>query len=92
MSAVFDALLAEMGPGDAQRLASVLAPHLPRILDPRDRRTDQWMTTQEAAEYLRLSVHAMHRLTSARQIPFHQDGPGCRCWFRRSELDAWRSR
>ena len=24
------------------------------------------------------------------EIPFHQDGPGCKLWFRRAELDSWR--
>jgi excisionase family DNA binding protein len=51
---------------------------------------DRWMTTREAAEYLRLSVNALHRLTAERRIPFEQDAPGARCWFRRTELDAWR--
>lgn len=32
----------------------------------------------------------LYKLTSARTIPFHQDGPGCKLWFQRSELDEWR--
>ena len=53
---------------------------------------DRWMGAREAASYLGVSVHALHKLTAGRLIPFEQDGPGCRCWFKRSELDAWRER
>lgn len=51
---------------------------------------DEWMTTAAAARYLSMTPNAMHKLTSARQIPFSQDRPGGRCHFRRSDLDAWR--
>ena len=30
------------------------------------------------------------RMTAERRIPFSQDRPGARCWFRRSDLDRWR--
>ena len=38
-----------------------------------------WMDTKQAAEYLGLSVDALHKLTAARSIPFEQSGPGARC-------------
>ncbi len=50
---------------------------------------DGWLDTKHAASYLGLSVHALHKLTAARAVPFEQEGPGCRCWFKRSDLDAW---
>lgn len=53
---------------------------------------DRWLTTREAAEYLGLSVHALHRLTAVRAIPFEQEGPRCKCYFKPSALDAWRAR
>jgi excisionase family DNA binding protein len=49
-----------------------------------------WLTTRQAAAYLGMSVHALHKLTAAREIPFSQDGPGARCYFRRGDLDEWR--
>jgi excisionase family DNA binding protein len=49
-----------------------------------------WMTTKEAAEHLGMSVDALHKLTAARAIPFTQDAPRARCYFRRAHLDAWR--
>ena len=51
---------------------------------------DRWMTTVETADYLGMSANALHKLTAARAIPFSQDGPGCRCYFKRSDLDRWR--
>ena len=90
MSALARALLADLTSDELRWLADELAPYLP---DRSSRgASDAWLNSRQAAEHLGLSVHALHRLTSARQVPFHQDGPGCRCWFRRAELDAWRSR
>jgi excisionase family DNA binding protein len=51
---------------------------------------DRWLPTVEAADYLGLSVNALHKLTAERAIPFEQEGPGCKMWFKRSELDEWR--
>ena len=51
---------------------------------------DGYMTTKEAAAYLRTSENTLHKMTSARTIPFHQSKPGGRCYFTRAELDEWR--
>jgi excisionase family DNA binding protein len=51
---------------------------------------DRWMQSAEAAAYLGLSLHSLHRLTSSRLLPFSQDTPGGKCFFKRSKLDAWR--
>lgn len=53
---------------------------------------DGWMETKEAAAYLGMPLSTLHRLTAARDVPFEQDGPGCKCYFKRSELDEWRRR
>ena len=86
MSALGRALLESLDPADLAELAELLAPFLPTS-PPAD---DGWMTTPQAAEYLGMSVHALHRLTADRRVPFHQDRPGAKCFFRRSELDTWR--
>jgi excisionase family DNA binding protein len=52
---------------------------------------DEWMTTREASTYLGITPNAMHKLSSARQIPFSQDKPGGKLFFRRADLDAWRA-
>lgn len=68
---------------ELRALISVEAPSPPEA--------DAWMTAREAAGYLGFaSVHPLHKLTAARAIPFEQDGPGCRLFFKRSDLDGWR--
>lgn len=50
---------------------------------------DGWLDSRRAADYLGMSRDALHKLTAARAVPFEQEGFGCRCWFKRSDLDAW---
>ena len=73
-----------------ESLAERLAPRLARRLEHVTHPSDEWLTAKGAARYLGISVTALHKLTSARIIPFEQDGPGCKLWFRREQLDAWR--
>jgi excisionase family DNA binding protein len=87
VSALSQALLAELDDDGLAELALKLAPYLPQ---PGPAEADRWMTTREAAEYLGMSVNALHKLTAARKIPFEQDTPGGKCWFLKSELDRWR--
>jgi hypothetical protein len=68
-----------------RRLAERLAPYLSG-----GESEERWLDAQEAAGHLGLTVHALHKLTAAREIPFEQDAPGCKLWFERSELDRWR--
>lgn len=51
---------------------------------------DGWLDFEGALEHLGMKKGALYKLTSTRTIPFHQDGPGCKLWFLRSELDEWR--
>ena len=88
MSALARALIAELGPEDLAELAVLLAPYLPRPETPADER---WLSTREAAAHLGISANALHKLTAARAIPFEQATAGGRCWFQRSDLDAWRA-
>ncbi len=69
----------------ARKLAPRLISHLPG-----DRQIDPWLSAGDAARHLGLTLNAIHKLTAARTIPFEQEGPGCKLWFRRSELDRWR--
>lgn len=89
MSPLVRALIAELqgDEGAMRELAIALAPYLPQ---PSPADEDRWLSTREAAEHLGLSVAAMHRLTAERSVPFEQDGPGAKCWFKRGALDAWR--
>jgi excisionase family DNA binding protein len=52
--------------------------------------SDGWLDAAGAAEYLGMPRTALHKLTAARSIPFEQEGAGCKLYFKRSDLDAWR--
>ena len=44
---------------------------------------DRWLDAKQAADYLGLSINALHKLTAARQLPAAQEAPGLKLWFRR---------
>lgn len=49
----------------------------------------EWMSVETAARYLDASEERVRKLKDRREIPYYQEGPGCRVFFRRSELDDW---
>lgn len=51
---------------------------------------DCWFDSAEAAGYLRIPLSQLRKLSAAGLIPAHQDTPGGRLYFLRSELDEWR--
>jgi excisionase family DNA binding protein len=79
------ALLDELDPDDLAELAEKLLPYLPGST------TDSgWMNSRAAADYLGMPISTLHRLVAAKEIPYSQDGPRARCFFRRSDLNRWR--
>ena len=81
------ALLESLGPEDLDVLAEALVPRLvPRLAEP----SDEWLDSKRAATYLGLTLDSLHKLIHDRAIPFYQERPAAKCWFRRSELDTWR--
>ena len=52
--------------------------------------TSAWLDARGAAEYLGVHRDTLRKLAAQRAIPTHQDGPGCKLFFRRDELDEWR--
>jgi excisionase family DNA binding protein len=81
-------LIGELDDEDLRALVRALEPHLPQ---PAPRTEDRWVTTKEAAGHLGITPNALNKLTAAREIPFTQTAPGCKCFFRLSDLDRWRS-
>ncbi|MBV9005611.1 MAG: helix-turn-helix domain-containing protein [Solirubrobacterales bacterium] len=51
---------------------------------------DEWFDSRHAADYLGVHRDTLRKLAAERAIPAEQEGPGCKLYFRRSELDAWR--
>ncbi|MBV9838192.1 MAG: helix-turn-helix domain-containing protein [Solirubrobacterales bacterium] len=52
--------------------------------------TPDWLDSRGAAEYLGVHRDTLRKLAGERAVPAHQEGPGCKLFFRRSDLDAWR--
>lgn len=44
------------------------------VAENRSLKTEEWMNTEEAARYLRLSVGALRNLTSSGKVPYHKLG------------------
>jgi hypothetical protein len=83
---------------DGETVAAIVDRLMPEITARLDRsppsaipEADGWLDSKGAAAYLGITINALHKLTAAREIPFEQDGPGCKLWFKRSELDDYRS-
>jgi excisionase family DNA binding protein len=70
----------------AERVALVLADRFGA--DERD--CNDWLDCRHAAKYLGVHRDTLRKLAAERAIPSEQDGPGCKLYFRRSDLDAWR--
>jgi excisionase family DNA binding protein len=81
-SSILDQVLAHI----ADRLAAVITERLVAS----GNRPDEWFDSRHAAEYLGMHRDTLRKLAAERAIPSEQDGPGCKLYFRRSDLDAWR--
>ena len=81
-SSILDRLLDHV----ADRVAAVITDRL--VVS--DNRADEWFDSRHAAEYLGVHRDTLRKLAAERAIPSEQDGPGCKLYFRRSDLDAWR--
>ena len=80
--AILDQLLDRV----AERVVALLRERHPEDAGGRD----EWLDSRHAAEYLGVHRDTLRKLAAERAIPSEQDGPGCKLYFRRSDLDAWR--
>jgi excisionase family DNA binding protein len=71
----------------ADRVAAALAQ---RLASPTAEVAPEWLDSRAAAEYLGLHRDTLRKLAAERAIPAEQDGPGCKLFFRRNDLDEWR--
>jgi len=85
MSAIVNALLAELTDADFDTLAERLAPRL--AVRTTANHQSAWLTVESVAEHLSCPKSRVYALTSARRIPHHRDGS--RLLFDRAEVDAW---
>lgn len=81
-----DAIISQL----VDRLAEHMAAALAERLGADEPDGDDWLDSRHAAEYLGVHRDTLRKLAAERAIPSEQDGPGCKLYFRRSDLDAWR--
>jgi Helix-turn-helix domain len=77
-----------LDPATTDQLAAAIALRVAELIpDPEDA---GWLDAPAAARYLGITTTALHKLTAARELVFSQAMEGGRCYFRRSDLDAYR--
>ncbi len=73
------------------RLADLVVDRLMACTEAQSKdKTSEWLDARNAAEYLGIHRDTLRKLAAQRAIPTHQDGPRCKLYFRRDELDEWR--
>jgi excisionase family DNA binding protein len=80
---VLDELLGQLADLVADRLVA-------RLEAPQADTGDEWLDSRRAAEYLGIHRDSLRRLAAERAIPAEQARAGCKLFFRRTDLDAWR--
>jgi excisionase family DNA binding protein len=79
----------------AELLDAIVAETTRRVLaelDNRDSNNTTWpeyMNVDTAARYLDASPERLRKLVARREIPYHQEAPGCRVFLNRHDLDQW---
>jgi excisionase family DNA binding protein len=72
------------------RLADRVAAMIAARLGSPDNTDVEWFDSRRAAEYLGVHRDTLRKLAAERAIPSEQEGAGCKLYFRRADLDAWR--
>ncbi len=85
-SGVDAAVVAQLVDQFVHRVAALVADRLAQG----DSAHDEWYDSRHAAEYIGVHRDTLRKLAAERTIPAEQDAPGCKLYFRRSVLDAWR--
>jgi excisionase family DNA binding protein len=82
-SSILEAVIEDL----AERVAAAV---VSRLSASADQESPEWLDSRRTAEYLGVHRDTLRKLAAERTIPTHQDGPGCKLFFRRSDLDDWR--
>lgn len=69
----------------------VIAELIAAKLASQARQDDEWLDTREAARYLGVHRDTLRRFAAAGRVNCQQDGPGCKLYFLRSDLDRCRT-
>jgi hypothetical protein len=76
-------------PAARQEVVAALLPELRAALAAEGPAQDGWLGSRDAAGHLGLSLDAFKKVQHL--VPSEQAAPGCRRWYRRADLDAWRA-
>jgi excisionase family DNA binding protein len=82
-SSLLDAVIADL----AERIADAV---VSRLGATQEQEAVEWLDSRDAAAYLGVHRDTLRKLAAERAIATHQEGRGCKLFFRRSELDEWR--
>lgn len=82
-----DALLDALADRIAVRVAARLAPTTAGPAGAED----PWLDTAAAAEHVGMHRDTLRKLAAQGRIPYEQEAPGCKLYFRRSDLDRLRA-
>jgi hypothetical protein len=66
-------------------------PELRQRLADALRSDDPWFDVKRGAEYIGASANVLRKAADRRELSFEQEAPGCKMYFRRSALDAYRA-
>jgi excisionase family DNA binding protein len=75
----------------AERVAKILGETEVGLADADRGGWPEWMSVETAARYLDVPAERVRKLKSRGKIPHYQEAPGCRIFFRRSDLEEWMS-
>jgi excisionase family DNA binding protein len=73
------------------QLADLIADRVAARITADERGQDGWLDTRGAAAYLGVHRDTIRRLAAESVLPAQQAGAGCKLYFRRRDLDDWRS-
>jgi excisionase family DNA binding protein len=76
--------------GILDEFVELLAERVAQRLGASTNADDEWLDSRGAADHLGVHRDTLRRLAAEQAIPSEQDGPGCKLFFRRRDLDAWR--
>lgn len=82
-SSILDAVIEDL----AERVAAAV---ISQLAATEEQELPEWLDSRRAADYLGVHRDTLRKLAAERAIPAHQDGRGCKLFFRRSDLDEWR--
>ena len=81
----------ELPPAVLEQLVELVATRVLEVLGEREGGdgSPEFLDVPAAAAFLGITVGRMRKLQARRALPYHQEGPGCRVLFARSDLEEF---